>query len=332
MKDTDFIFGSTRIAIFEKSLITDPQWYRLIEAEDLKETLKILEETRYTAYLTDLQNGDIEGALSKELRHQAELMREAGSNETLLRLMHLKYDYHNLKILLKTELLGEDMTSLLYRFGDAYIPGLQEIIRHPQKNAKETPMEQAIDEAIQAYRENEDAQEIDIIVDRWYFEDMRQLSDEVGSDYFSKYTEDLIDFTNVDIYLRSRKQGRNAAFMRNALIDHGTLHPDKIQESYRLDEESFSNVLADADVSDALQKAYQQYLEDGSIVRFERAREEHQIDLAKEGLEALYGPEVIFGYGVRVETEIQNLRILLLGKKNNLTPNQIRERMRGLNA
>lgn len=332
MKSSDFIFGSTRIAIFEKDLLTKPQWFRLLEAEDLAATLKILEETRYTTYQKELAAGDFESALSKELRFQAERLHEAGSNETLLRFLNLKYDYHNVKVLLKTELLGEDMTELLYRFGDAYIPGLQDIIRHPQKNAQETPMEKAIAESIAAYQENGDPQEIDIIVDRWYFVDMKALAKEIGTPYFTSYTEDLIDFDNVDIYLRAKKQNRNVAFLRQALLPDGKLPQEKIAESYRLDAEMFEVALADAGVSDALQKAYAQYLEDASIVRFERAREEHQIELAEEGLHELFGPEVIFGYGVKVETEIQNLRILLLGKKNNLTPDQIRERMRGVDA
>lgn len=54
------------------------------------------------------------------------------------------------------------------------------------------------------------------------------------------------------------------------------------------------------------------------------------MNLNKSSKYITFGPEPIFSYIVAKETEIKNLRIIMVSKTNGISPEAIRERVRDL--
>ncbi len=329
MKKDDFLFSSMRVRLFEKQLLTQAVWNRLIEAADLEAALRALLETRYSDSVHQLAHPeDFEEILTREQRRQSSMVHEISRHAPIERMAHLRYDYHNLKVLTKAVLDGEEREELLFPFGSLYLPEVQDWLRNPMHNPKKTVLERAVEAARVDYAEKGDAQSLDMLLDYAYFEDMIQLAREIGGRFFDKYCKDLADFSNVATVLRAKRQGQNVPLLNQALVPGGRIRREALMLFYRKDSEALIELLKDSRCPQALIEAYEAYVEDDSITAFERAREAHALTLAEEGLSALYGPEVVFGYVVRVETEIQNLRIILNAKRAGISASAIRERMR----
>ena len=66
----------------------------------------------------------------------------------------------------------------------------------------------------------------------------------------------------------------------------------------------------------------------GTMSEFERQKDNYFMELVKDVKKVTYGPEVLFAYLYARETEIKNIRMILISKLNSTDTNSIRERLR----
>lgn len=72
----------------------------------------------------------------------------------------------------------------------------------------------------------------------------------------------------------------------------------------------------------------EEYKNTSSLSNFEKYVDDYLMDLIKETNSINYGAEVIFAYLIAKEVEIKNLRLVLVGKVNDLPFEFIKERLR----
>src|SRR5690554_2633693 len=113
MDRMDFIQGVTRTRVLEKRLLSRARIDRMIEAKDIDEVLRVLNETEYSNSLAGITRGEeYEKILSNELKRVYKLMREVSKDQTIVDILALKYDYHNLKVMIKEKESGKDLSDL----------------------------------------------------------------------------------------------------------------------------------------------------------------------------------------------------------------------------
>ena len=106
------------IRVLEKRLLTKNRLERMIESETCEEVLKLLSETEYSQDMTDIQNSrDYEKILKRETERVFSLVRNMSKNKEVVDILSLKYDYHNLKVLIKSKVFEKDNTNLLMNAG-----------------------------------------------------------------------------------------------------------------------------------------------------------------------------------------------------------------------
>ena len=102
MDRMDYGRSVVMVRVFEKRLLTKNKLDRMIEAETPEEVLKLLGETEYSQNMSDIQNTqDYEKILKRETERIFSLIRELSKDTEIVDILSLKYDYHNLKVLLK---------------------------------------------------------------------------------------------------------------------------------------------------------------------------------------------------------------------------------------
>ena len=329
MEKDNFAFASMRIRIFEKNLVNQLVFSRMVEAKDLSAALEILKETRYVDKVNALKSkAEFESMLSEELKNQANKVLELVNDETLRKLLFLKYDYHNLKLLIRSERDNKNLEYLFFGFGNLYIPEVRSWIKDSKQNPKNTVMECAFDEALKSYDEFHDTKKINFILDQAYYTELLEYSRVCMGNEFAKYVVNIIDFTNVLTMLRVRGHNINAADLEEAFIAGGNLDKETLMLFTTLSEDALFKKLVESGISDELRTSYDEYLETDSLSRLEKSRDEYLYGGAIKISDVLYGAEVIYGYVLKIEEEVQNLRIILSGKRAGVDSEGIRERMR----
>lgn len=329
MKRDDYIYASTRIRMHEKKLLSPAIFDRLVQAESLERALHILQETRYSDRVTRLERSeDYEVALAEELAFQANVLDELAEDADLKRLLFLKYDYHNVKILVKERLTDRNFSGLAYPFGSLFIPEVKDWIDNPMKNPRKNRLQEAIEEARATYQETGDAQMMDFVLDRAYFEELFSLSQSLGNEFFIDFARDYADFTNVLAFHRLVYQKQTKDVFDRVFVHGGELINQDFMAHFNDSPDSLFRFIKSKTKSEELVEAARDYLEEPDLRSFEKARDQFASDRGLRGADIPYGPEVIYSYLLRLETEIQNLRIVLAGKQAGVDPATIQERMR----
>lgn len=330
MTRDDYIQASTRTRVLEKRLLSRPQYDQLIDAKDMDEVFRLLNETVYGPYFSKLEgNYTFDQALDKALRDFYQDMRQMAPDKELVDIFLLKYQIHNHKVFIKELLLGEDQSEVYLDIDGSDFLDRKETLGLMDEKLREREFPPYYSAALAAYDKTKDAQFIDILADAAYFEQMLALAYRLDVPMITEYVRDLIDFTNLKTLFRMRRQLKNATLLNDALIEGGNLEKNQLTGRFFDGIEETVAALKLKKVGPALVKGFEVYETTHKLASFEKYFENHAMDRLKDAKMINYGPEVLFAYMLAKETEIKNLRLILVSKLNNLPADKIRERVRG---
>lgn len=332
MDRMDFVQGVTRTRVLEKKLLSRARIDRLVDAKDIDEVFKILSETEYANGIANISRAeDYEKILSQELQRVYKLMREiVKDNQIVVDILALKYDYHNLKVLVKEKTMKEDLSNLYIPIGTLDIQKLKsDLLSEGQIDINEE-FKEALDIAMKDYEETKDPQRIDIVLDKMYFSHLYKMAKNTNVDLFVEYVEDLIDFTNLKTLIRLKKQGKEMKFVEDVLLPNGKIDKNNIVLSLNDSIDVIISKFKNYRISAGLKKGLESYQETNRLSDLEKYMDDYLMGLNKESKNIVFGPEPIFSYLIAKETEIKVLRIIMVSKLNNLSPEAIRERLRDL--
>ena len=96
-----FTQAVSRIWVLETRLLDKAKVERMIEANSAGDVLRILNETEYSNVSATVKRPeDYEEILAAELKRVYDLVYEISPIKDVVKIMSLKYDYHNAKVLL----------------------------------------------------------------------------------------------------------------------------------------------------------------------------------------------------------------------------------------
>ena len=325
MKTTEFASIVTLIRVWESKLLGRTQYDRLIDSDSLDEALKFLQETPYGSFL---ENGDFETALNAAAKNMYSDITKATPYEILVDFMRVKYDYHNIKSLIKGKILEKDFSHILISTGIMNADELKAAINNDELKDLPTVMKEAIEATLEDYEATKDPQRIDIILDKYMFIHMRQIVKDINHEFINKYLTILIDLTNIKTLLRVKKLNKEAAFFRDLLIEGGKIDKKTFNELYSDSIEGISHRLKSTEYGDMIKDSMEHYAKTNSLAILEKNMDNYLMNYMKKAKFINLGPEPIVVYMFARETEIKNIRIILVGKLNKVSENLIRERLR----
>lgn len=327
-----YIYASSRIRVAEKRLLTSQQLQQLFAAQDYQEALRLFRETPYGMSLSRApEELSYDEALRMETRRLSRELAEAAPGSPLLGLFTLEDEFHNLKILLKQQVLGKDFSQLLVEVPGQNLLYLRKLVEQPQRNPRESLQEKALSEALKELDQTADLQRGEFVLDRALFAAELELARQLDSPLIENWVRTRIDLQNLGTALRLRLSGGSEerfslAFIPGGELAKATLLP-LVSElgDEELGGESFTRRLP---FREPLLSAVVSALSKRDPARLEKARDEATLRAAREALKVTYGPEVLFGYALSRQMEILNLRILLVslqsGGKAEVRDNRLR--------
>lgn len=324
MDRENFIQSSVRIRHAEKKLLTKQQLQRLADVKNLEDAIKLLNETSYSSELSKLDRPEnYEQVLSEVLNKTYKEAMEISPDKSLVEILSCKYDYHNLKVLVKENILKEKFDSMYCMLDENEIEAFRELaLKNDEGLSKD------FKECLDFFETTKDPQDIDIFLDKKYFEKVLSLAEGFKLEMITEYFKAMIDFINLRTFIRCRKQNQVKETLEKVLIKGGDVETDKILEMFYEDIEILPIKLKAYKIGRVLSKIVEEYKNTNSLNSFEKSMDDYLVEIVRKAKSIHYGAEVIFSFLFAKELEIKNLRLILVGKVNGLSADFIKERLR----
>ncbi len=329
MNEDNYIYSVTRIRALENKLLDKPKIDRMVEAKNPDEVIKVLYETSYAGLISELSDiEDYEIVLSKEIENTYELVRKMAPEPELIDILQLKYDIHNLKVLMKSSFLNEDNDDLLTNAGSIMPAKLKEMVKEKNFVFLDTDIKRGLEEIINNFSIDPDPQIIDLILDRCLYTVLNRIAENCNSDFIKEFVEFQIDLNNIKMLVRVKAMGYGRDFVKKAFISGGRLDYSFFSDSIDEPVETIKDKLLAKEYSNVIADGIDSYIKTKSLMRFEKLSDDFLLDYAKKGKYVAFGIEPIIGYIMAKENEAKIIRIIMVGKINNIDNELIRERLR----
>lgn len=329
MSDNKYLYSVTRIRALETKLIEKSKLERMIEAKDGEEVFKILSETEYAVLISELSGvSDYETMLAKELVRTYSLINQISPSPELTNIFLYKYDIHNLKVLLKSSFLGEENDYLLIDIGTIPINKLKEYVKEKDYSELNPIIRNGIENINNSFSYKADPQVIDFILDKSLFELMYKTAYESKSMFLVDYLKSLIDLTNIKSLIRLKDIGLGRDYLEKVIIDNGKLDKGFFVEMFDEPTEMLIEKLVVSDYHKVIEEGISSYLKTKRLTKFEKLSDDYVFEIAKRGKYIAFGIEPIIGYILAKENEIKAIRMIMVGKINEIPNEVIRERLR----
>lgn len=321
--DTVYAYAVGRIRVNEKKLLDKTRLDRMLDAKTADDAVKVLAEAGFG--FTDKEASDAlayEKLLDEELTGLFSLIKEIAPDPAVFDIFLLNNDYHNLKVLLKSEFSGINNDNILVEAGTIPVDKLK--LLYKERRLSEIPeiMRNAVEECLDVYNRTKDPQMIDVIMDKAAYKHMVQNAKQYNIAFIEDLLKIMIDLANIKTWFRIKKTTKTADFASKVIIDGGSISPDFYISNLSEPAENFIH---------QLQKTKYAKVADRGRISFtdmEKSADDFIMSYVKSNKLKPLGIKPIVGYIIARLTDIKNARIIMVGKINNLANDIIRERLR----
>ena len=314
LKDTEYLFISAYLRAREGKLLTAARMERMIDAPSPGEAAKVLQEIGYGEFSP---TSDREQLFENLYRYVPD--------KAVVDVFKVKYDYHNLKVLLKARALGMDGKRLLVDAGRVETERMEKCVSEGTYDQLPTALGQAAEEAGEVLSTTGDPQRSDFTLDRAYFREMLEAAQSSGSQLLTGYVRATIDSANLRSAVRTLRMKKSGDFLRQVLFEGGAVGTDSILAAALNGnlEAPFrgTELRAAAELGAEAAKG-------GNLTAFEKACDDAVTDYAARAKHVPFGEETVIGYLVAKEIEFTAVRVIMSGKMAGIDGGTIRERLR----
>jgi V/A-type H+-transporting ATPase subunit C len=323
--DTEYIFLTTRVRSLENNMLSHERMEAMLETGRIEDAVRVLQECGYgdvTAH--SLQS--LEQSLTAERQKTFDEIAFFVPDQTILDVFRVKYDYHNVKVLLKAMVQGLDGTNLLTDAGRVPLKVLQKGVQQSELIGIPSKLQDAILEAREVLSATKDPQMADAVLDRAYYDEMFALAAKVGSKFLEGYVKISIDAANLRSVVRTARIGKGVEFLRSMLFSGGNIDVNRIVETVAsgasLEDFYSTSVLKEAAAAGTAA------LQGGGLTQFEKLCDDAVSRYLSTARYVPFGEQPVISYLAAKEAEFTAVRIIMTGLIAGLNPDTIRERLR----
>ncbi len=324
IKDTDYLAISARIKAMETGLLTQERMEQVLEARTDEEAVKILQECGYPEL--DARSPEaMDAALSAAREATLSDVLDGAPDPRYIDIFKLKYDYHNIKAVLKAAAMNVSPDSMLMDMGRVPAAALKEAVLTGRLDELPEGLAAAAAEAKEVLDTTRDPQLSDIALDRRCYQEMAAVAEETGSAFLAGYVKIQIDAANLRSLVRTLRMGKGGEFLKTVLLEGGDIGTDAVAAAGN------SGALQELYGPTALQAAAEagaEALRGGPLTAFEKLCDDAVGEYLAGAQFVPFGEAPLLGYLAARETEYTNIRILLMGRGAGLPAEVIRSRLR----
>jgi V/A-type H+-transporting ATPase subunit C len=324
--DTRYIYAVGRIRALEKHLLSRADFARLLDTGDLGGALRALAEMGYpvpegaSAY---------EPALMAEHRAALELLEDLTEDPSLIELFRRRYDFHNLKVLLKAKRSGQDLGRAIVDLGSVTAEVLAEAVRSGEPERLPGALAEAMRAAGERYEESRNPGDLDAAVERVQYAELSRMIAALDNRFMSAWLTWQVDLLNIRSFLRFRWLQEDMKTFPEVLLPGGSLERDFFRTIREEPLETLAQTFSRTPYGRVAGDGIGQLQAHGRFAALERGCDDLMMELLSTAGRTSFGMEPLAAYVLLKEFEIRSVRAVLVGKLNGLPRDKIKERLPG---
>ncbi|MDD3192665.1 MAG: V-type ATPase subunit [Oscillospiraceae bacterium] len=319
MAKPDYIYAVARIRAKELSCFGSSTLEQLMACKTHDECIRMLNEKGWG-------NGSAgqtpESLLEGERNKTWEQLRELVEDMHVFDVFLYANDYHNLKAAIKESYAPSHGADIYNPNGTIDPLVFRQAAEAHDFSALPEQMGDAAEEAWSALRETGDGQLCDVIIDRSALEAILAAGKAADDPLLAFYAEHTVATANIKTAVRCQKTGKSLDFLRRALAPCDTLDVSQLAAAAVEPVGAIGDYLGRTCYEGAAEALSQ------SASAFERWCDNRLIEMIQPQKYATNTIGPLAAWLLARENEIKTVRILLSGKRNGLSDDAIRERLR----
>lgn len=319
MAKPDYIYAVARIRAKELLCFGSPALEQLMACKTYEECLRMLNEKGWG---NGSANQTPESLLEEERSKTWAQLRELVEDMSVFDVFLYANDYHNLKAAIKENYAPSHGADIYNPNGTIDPAVFRRAAEKHDFSALPAEMGAAAEEAMSALRETGDGQLCDVIIDKAALEAILKAGKTSDDPLLEFYAEHTVATADIKTAVRCQKTGKSLDFIQRALAECDTLDVSLLAQTAVESFEAITAYLTRTDYAGAADALVQ------SASAFERWCDNRLIEkIRPQKYEtSTIGP--LAAWLLARENEIKTVRILLSGKRNGLSDDAIRERLR----
>ncbi len=333
--DTRYAYSVARIRALENRLLDRSRIDMMLEARTAQDVIKILGETDYGPLLSEIEDEhDYEKVLVTERNQVVELLKKIAPKPEIVSVLIMKYDFHNIKVLLKAKYIDENADHLLVEAGTIDTESLKKMVE--EENYRDLPahIRAAVETTVAEFKQSEDPQVISFVLDKYLYKILIEVAKEQKSDFLVRYFRTQADLINISAFLRVKNLNKTREFLENVLLDSGMIEKQVFLQLFMEPEPADALIvrLQNTDYASIVEEGVREWVKNRSTTYFEKLADNYLLRYLQSAKLVVFGAEPLIAYLLAKEIEIKIIRMIMVSKLNGIPVEEIRERLRDVYA
>jgi V/A-type H+-transporting ATPase subunit C len=313
-EDHRYLYAVGRIKALEVKLLTPDFSLKLLEAKNCPQVLQQLKEINYGLGETI----DEELILNQELKKSFSFLEKILPEKEILNFFRLKYDFHNLKVFLKTfsKKPTPEKQDLFIDLNQITPNDFKEMIEQNKFFKFPSAIQEPIEQAVRNFKKNFNNKILADELDKILLSYLKRLAEQCKISLLQKISEIYLDFYQIMILVRAKIRGSEVEKKEEVFSGGGTLEKKFFVKASALSLDDFQKEL-EKTVYYSFIQGIEQLKKHSTYLYLEREQDKFILNFTERAKYCHLGPDPIIRYLLVKEREIKNLRMIFAGIKNN---------------
>ncbi len=332
MAQKSYPFSSSIISFRELALLDRDTIMTAAGSDTVDAAMMLLREKGYAKGAPELSNAyEFEGVVTHELKDAVGFLKAVAPDENLLSLFLLRYDYLNLKTLLKLNLLGAEFSEEnMSPYGAIPFEVFKESIAEKSYFRLPEVMGEAMRELDKQFAIHEDPTLIGIKLDKAYSKQVNAVLKNEKNPLVLEYFKAYFDFTNIMLVLRLKNAGFTADALKDALLEGGRFNSFDMQKAFEDKTDSAVSVFYHYGYEAYLKVPFEKMAAGGGLAGVEKARDDYLLNLLKKDRFSMFTSSRSVAYLIAKEREAAAVRLLMVSMLNHIGAEEMGTRLKAL--
>lgn len=323
MPQPSVYYACGRVGVLGKSALHTAQLERLMATHTYEEARRALTDIGYIGG----DSGDFQSAADAQVKRACELVEKVTPQPALTGCFQLRYDVHNLKVLLKSRFLAQK-PKFLSQCGTLKVDTLQHAVTEHRYGALPQELQTTLNALEKELARRFDPMLIDAELDKSMYRLIFKRLSDAKNPRATQYFTAKVDLQNYIMLLRVKAMRKDAAFFAKLFLPCGSV---KLS--------SFQRVFDDPEHLSKLALRYGQRVGKAAAIcasdfkklpLMEKAADDYLYGLYKGVM--TQSVDRLIGYLLRIQRETTDVRLIMTAKLNGFDQGELEERVRELNG
>jgi len=325
--DVRYAYSTGRIRALETKLLSSSKVDKMVSSSSVNDALIYLEDTAYDDTIGEMKEpGKYKELVNIEKMVSFELMNRLIFDLEVKHLFRTPYDFHNIKVLLKGRLSEMNTSEILTDFGTVPKKVMKSAFETDNFNLLPEFMREVIGEALAHHYLNKNLKTMEFLIDAMEYNHLLFLAKKTAVPFLTNYIRMKIDLTNISTFLRV-KYFDTKDNLEEALIDGGNITINFLLTLIGDTLESLPSYFRNTPYNHLIEVGVRKIIEDGSFSNLDRESENYIMKYMRLSRYVTFGVEPVAAYFVSRDQDLNIIKMILVGKLNQLPEDEIRERI-----